>query len=116
VIFLDKSVRQQNLKNDPDQERFINVLSRIRDGLNEDETENDWKFLLKRLVKPNLLEEFQDAIRLFPDNSTCNQYNNDKLKQLKMPICKIQAINKPDSARNYDEENFFGLIYQLMPK
>jgi hypothetical protein len=109
VIFLDVSVRQQNLNNDPDQEQFIRVLARLRDGINDEETVNDWKFLLKRIVKPNLLEEFKDAIRLFLDNATCNQYNNDKLKQLKMPICKIQAINKPESARNYDEENFFGL-------
>jgi hypothetical protein len=109
VIILEVSVRQQNLNNDPDQERFIKVLPRIRDGLNDKETVNDWQFLLKRLIRPSLLEEFKDAIRLFPDNYTCNQYNNDKLKELKMPICKIRAINKPESAKYYDEENFFGL-------
>ncbi|RNA33424.1 ATP-dependent DNA helicase PIF1, partial [Brachionus plicatilis] len=89
VICLEKTVRQQNLDNDPDQEYFLKLLPRIRDGVFDDKSINDWKFLLKREVKPNMETAFKDAIRLFPDNAT--------------------SVNEPPSARSIDEENFYEL-------
>lgn len=48
AVCLEISVRQQNLKNDENQEKFIKLLMRIRDGINDQDTINDWQFLLKR--------------------------------------------------------------------
>ncbi|CAF1021187.1 unnamed protein product [Brachionus calyciflorus] len=59
--------------------------------------------------KPNNLDEFVDALRLFPDDSTCYKYNHAKLKDLNMPICRFTAENNPSIARNFSEENFYGL-------
>ena len=36
-------------------------------------------------------------------------HNNKKLRDLKMPICKLKSINNPPRAKNYDEEHFYGL-------
>ncbi|RNA42465.1 hypothetical protein BpHYR1_020045 [Brachionus plicatilis] len=60
-------------------------------------------------MKPNNLDEFVEAIRLFPDNSTCNKYNNPKLKDLNMPICRLTAENNQWISRNLSEEHFYGL-------
>lgn len=102
-------VRQQSNDDDLDQKKFIEILQRIRNGVNDDKTIEDWKFLLKREIKPNNLDEFVDALRLFPDNSTCNKYNHAKLKDLNMPICRLTAENNPSIARNLSEDNFYGL-------
>ena len=113
IIQLEVSVRQQNIDNNPDQEEFIKLLLRLRNRVDNDQTVEDWKFILKRKITPLLLEEFDDAIRLFPDNASCANYNNQKLKQLKNPICKLTASNSSSYARNLDDENFFGLKNQI---
>ena len=45
--------RQQNNDNDADQENFMNLLSRLRDGMtNKEQNILDWQFLFKKQV-PN---------------------------------------------------------------
>ena len=44
--------------------------------MDNDQAALDWEFILKRKITPVLLEEFEDAIRLFPDNASCDNYNN----------------------------------------
>ncbi|CAF0924316.1 unnamed protein product [Brachionus calyciflorus] len=69
AICLKTIVRQLSNDYDLDQKKFIEISERLRNGVNDDKTIEDWKFLLKREIKPNNLEEFVDAFRLFPDNS-----------------------------------------------
>ena len=76
AICLNKCERQQNLNNDSRQEYFIQFLSRLRDGLLDDKkTYEDWQFLLQNVVTPQKLIEFADAMRLFPDNASCHEFN-----------------------------------------
>ncbi|CAF0925416.1 unnamed protein product, partial [Brachionus calyciflorus] len=108
-IRLEKTVRQQNINNDSDQEKFIKLLTRIRDGVFDNESFNDWKFLLKREANPNKLSNFKEAIRLFTDKASCNKFNNSKLKEIGNPICTLYAENTNSVARQMDEDNFYGL-------
>lgn len=109
VIVLEVSERQKNLDNDPKQQYFIDLLLRLRNGIYDQKSEEDWKFLLQRQSLPNRLEEFKDAIRLFPDRASCSKYNNEKLKLLKMPIFKCHAKNTPSYARSHDDDKYRGL-------
>jgi ATP-dependent DNA helicase PIF1 len=113
VILLETSERQKNPDNDPNQQRFIDLLLRLRNGVFNAETELDWKFLLQRQVLPRHEEEFKEAIRLFPDRASCSKFNNEKLKQLKMPIFKTSAKNTPFYARSHDDDKYRGLENML---
>ncbi|RNA10969.1 ATP-dependent DNA helicase PIF1 [Brachionus plicatilis] len=93
--------------NDIDQKRFIEILERLRNAINDEKTIDDWNFLLKRKVAPCHEEEFKDAIRLFPDNKLCSNYNNKKLKELKMPICRLTTENSTSAAKNLIEDHFY---------
>ena len=44
VIVLDASERQKNPDNDPKQQHFIDLLLRIRNGIFDNKSEQDWKF------------------------------------------------------------------------
>jgi len=109
AITLNQCHRQQNLDNDTDQSTFINVLGRLRDGVFDEKSIEDWKFLLKNQVSPSKLEQFTDAIRLFTTNQACSDYNNMKLKELNQSIYKLIAINTPSAAKIYNSDNFNGL-------
>ena len=55
AVYLEVSQRQrqQNNDNDADQENFMNLLSRLRDGMtNKEQNILDWQFLFKKQV-PN---------------------------------------------------------------
>ena len=113
VILLETSERQKNPDNDPKQQHFIDLLLRCRNGIFNEQTVLDWKFLLERQALPKHEEEFKDAIRLFPDRASCSKFNNDKLRQLKMPIFKSSAKNTPAYARSHDDNNYRGLENML---
>lgn len=108
AIRLEVCVRQQADSN-PDQAKFIYLLPRLRNGVNDENTVNDWQLLLKNSTTPLRMEAFKDALHLFPDNRSCNLYNLHKLKQIDMPIAKLLAINNPSRARNFDSETFSGI-------
>ncbi len=69
----------------------------------------DWQFLLQNVVTPQNLIEFSDAMRLFPNNASCHEFNKKKLMELAKPITKLNAVNRPTRAKNYSDENFYGL-------
>ncbi|CAF1035540.1 unnamed protein product [Brachionus calyciflorus] len=83
AFWLKVMIRQQSLDSDIGQLKFIELLERLRNGVNDDKTMDDWKFLLKRQLQPLNQAEFSDAIRLFCENSACTKYNHDKLKEFK---------------------------------
>ena len=47
IVKLEVCVRQGVDCNDPDQLKFIELLPRIRNAVNDERTIDDWKFLLK---------------------------------------------------------------------
>jgi len=73
AVVLSQCYRQSGTS--PDENKFRDVLMRLRDGAN---TENDWKFLLQRSkhnLFPNELRIFEESLRLFTTNEECNKYN-----------------------------------------
>jgi hypothetical protein len=74
-------VRQQ-AKNDPDQQTFIQLLPRIRNAVNDENTINDWKFLLKNEYTVEKANKFKNALRLYSDNQSCDKHNEDKIISL----------------------------------
>jgi ATP-dependent DNA helicase PIF1 len=110
AICLQVSQRQRNENQDPDQEYFIQMLKRLRDGMTDDNrTLEDWKFLLRNSVTNEKLIEFKDAIRLFSDNASCHAYNSNMLKSLNKPITRILATNSKSIAKRASDEAFGGL-------
>ena len=110
AIRLQVCQRQQNDDNDPNQQHFIDFLARLRMGLIDDaQTLLDWKFVLKNRITPTNILQFNDALRLFPNNSLCH-FNAAQLIKLQNPICKLSAVNNPLRGRNYSEDNFSGLF------
>ncbi len=110
VIRLEQSERQKNANNDPNQEYFINMLLRLRNmDASDSQLEDDWKFILKNVETPESLSRFADAIRLFPDNASCNAYNAEKLKSLNSPITLLQAKNTNSRCKNGTDDSFSGL-------
>jgi hypothetical protein len=81
AIKLTVCVRQQ-IDNNPDQQKFIQLLPRIRSGVNDEKTIDDWKLLLKNEYSVLRAESFKNAIRLYCDNRSCDKYNGEKLVSL----------------------------------
>ena len=59
----------------PDQARFISLLPRLRNGVNDENTQEDWQLLLKNSITPSRMEAFKNAWHLFPDNRACIIYS-----------------------------------------
>jgi len=73
-----------------DESTFREVLMRLRDGNN---TEEDWKFLLKRSrhnFSPSEIQIFDEALRLFTTNEACNKYN--RWVRLKIDFCNGLSV------------------------
>ena len=73
---------RQQANNDPDQQKFIQLLPRIRNAVNDENTINDWKFLLKNEYTVEKANKFKNALRLYSDNQSCDKYNKDKIISL----------------------------------
>lgn len=104
VVKLDQKMRQET-STDPDQNHFIQLISRFRNG---DATIEDYNLLTKRIPTPDNKQEFIDAIRILPDNLPCNQFNITELSRVNNPITALHAFNSSTKARNLEEENFNG--------
>ena len=65
--------------------------------------------MLKNITSPTKLEQFQNALRLLPDNESCHKYNIEQIIKLKTPITKLLNVNSPMRGRNYSDDNFYGL-------
>lgn len=81
AVKLNVCVRQQ-IDNDPNQQYFINLLPRIRNAVNDQNTINDWCFLLKNEFTIEKAKNFSNALRLYSDNTSCEQYNRNKIISL----------------------------------
>ena len=105
VVFLNTIVRQSGVS-----ERataFRSLLLRLRSG---DVTIDDWKMLLQRSPgKASNSHTFDGAIRLFYDRQTVHQYNIDKLKALKKPIARINALHSSRYAASVVADEAGGL-------
>ena len=101
------------IDNNHDQAEFMKVLPRLRNAVNDENTVADWKLLLKNQYTDAKALSFKGALRLFPDNESCNRYNKEKLRELEMPIAKMIAINTPPSAKDMKEDNFNGLRNEI---
>ena len=105
VIQLTQVMRQLE-DGDEDQQKFIDLLPRLRIGEN---TLDDYDHLKKRFIGPLNSEEFKDTTRIFALNEQCEEYNKARLETLKNPITRFTAKNEPKRARNYDADLFRGL-------
>ena len=91
---------------DEDQQKFIDLLPRLRTGEN---TLDDYDHLKIRFIGPLNSEEFKDTTRIFALNEQCEEYNKARLETLKNPITRLTTKNEPKRARNYDSDLFRGL-------
>ena len=106
VVVLIKTMRQQNENNDSDQNHFIQLLQRSRNGEN---TIEDWSLLCERQPTAANKEEFKNAIRMFCDNNTAKLYNCDKINQLDSPKVSTNAVNSNTKCKKITADNFGGL-------
>jgi len=82
VVMLESVMRQQNIENDPLQAQFIDLIPRIRNG---ESTLADYELLMTRVPNENNRIAFENAIRIFNDNESVDEYNDEKLIELRQP-------------------------------
>ncbi len=90
-----------------DQQKFRNLLFRLRNG---DSSEEDWKLLLTR--QPNQvteIKEFENSTRLYFSNAEVATYNYAKLKELETPIAIVHAKHNNKTAKNLNSQDMSGL-------
>lgn len=92
VISLEAMMRQQNLDNDEDQAKFIDLLPRLRNGTS---TIDDWHLLRKRMHVVDIENKFEESVHIYNINTSVNTFNIEKLKNLNMPITELIATNAP---------------------
>ena len=78
----------------------------MRDG---QVTEDDWKLLLQRSTTNVLMDEFNDAIRLYFDKKSVAEYNYEKLLENGQPVAKIQAKHSGRGANTATSDEAGGL-------
>ncbi|MFO0089655.1 MAG: ATP-dependent RecD-like DNA helicase, partial [bacterium] len=112
VIKLEEIKRQAVKEGDFEQQRFVDILSELREGRCSLE---DWQFLQKRNPEsiPDFEVRYADAVRLFSTNEKVDEYNTRKLNQLKKPITLIKAKNSTKTARSLASDKFRGLKNDL---
>jgi hypothetical protein len=52
VILLEQIERQKNDENDHKQAYFVQLLTRLRNGVNDEKPIDEWKFLLQQKLTP----------------------------------------------------------------
>ena len=104
VIILDQIMRQAG--ENPEAIAFRALLMRMRDG---QVTEDDWKLLLQRSTTNVLMDEFNDAIRLYFDKKSVAEYNYEKLLENGQPVAKIQAKHSGRGANAATSDEAGGL-------
>jgi ATP-dependent exoDNAse (exonuclease V) alpha subunit len=109
VITLEAVMRQQNLENDQNQAKFLELLPRLRDGSS---TVEDWKLLCQRSTNVAPLAGFENSICIFNDNDSVDEKNFDKLTSLKH-VTELRAINSDTKAQQAKPELFNNLVNSL---
>ena len=80
-------------------------------------TNDDYKLLSTRFstnLKPEEIEKFRNAIRLYPTNDEAHEYSKKKLEELKKPITKINAHHSCSEARKWDGDETMGLDTSML--
>jgi len=110
VVILESVMRQQNSEKDPIQAHFMELIPRIRNG---ESTQEDYDLLMTRVPSEQTRIAFENAIRIFNDNESVDNYNAEKLSDLKNPITEIIAANSNSKAKICPSTEFSGLVSSL---
>ena len=110
VVKLEQLVRQLNPTNCESQRKFIELLSRLRNG---ESTLADWEHLKTRFVSPSNINQFEDSLRIFPLNEQVNSTNAIKITMLNSPITHLLAHNSKSKGNSLDSDQFNGLEKNL---
>ena len=112
VIKLEEVKRQAVKEGDVDQQRFVDILSEMREGICSLES---WNFLQTRTPEniTDFEERFEEAVRLFSTNEKVDEYNTRKLIKLGQPITLIKAKNKTKAGQKWSSDKFGGLKNEL---
>ena len=110
VVILEAGMRQTNDDNDEEQRKFIELIPRLRNG---ESTVEDCNLLLTRVPTPLNKVAFANAIRIFNDNESVDNYNLEKLVEINQPICVLSAQNSNNNAKRGNFNDFGGLANSI---
>ena len=103
-------MRQQNIHNDSEQAKFIELLPRLRDGTS---TYADWQLLLTRVPNVSNKIGFENAISIFNDNDSVDKANLEGIFKVKSQITEIRAINSTAKGASTSLNQFSNLVNSL---
>lgn len=101
----------QNMRQDENQTELRDLLQGIRTGTLK--KENHWPLLEKRDYN-NLSDEDKklfekDAMKICATNKACKAYNVLKLKERKVPVAVVEAVNVPKSGKDVEASKAGGM-------
>jgi len=88
IIELKSNMRQRS--NDP----LLNICNRLRVG---ELDFTDIKLLEQQVICPENIENFKDAIRIFPTKAQVNSYNTEKVEEMKQGGLQMFSIHSVDT-------------------
>ena len=111
-LFQTVIMLRQNMRVCKEEQKFMEILLRVRDGTT---TFEDHAFFEQRFISnvPKTAE-FEKAVHLFHGREPTNARNMKMLYALQKPIMKINAFNTPASARSASSKVAKGLMPQLI--
>lgn len=107
VLSNENNMRQKGSAHS--QVQFRQFLRRLRDGKC---VSNDYKFICNRMVgniSSEEMKKFDDATRIFARKKPARKYNEKKLKEMQLPIARINAVHDLSVARQADSDRAGGL-------
>ena len=111
TIELDVIRRQVGM--DSTAQRFRDALNHLRE---DKVTYDDWKLLSSRVsaVVPDEIESFKDAVRIYPKKDDVREYNRSKLRDLRRPVARINALHEGRGADKASSEEAGNLSATLL--
>ena len=92
---------------DPNQVLFCNILLRMRDG---QVTEEDWQHLMNQTpAQVQDLEQFRNALHLYPTVEAVAEHNVTKLHSSGQPIATVKATHTGPNASKASPDDAAGL-------
>ena len=105
AIVLDQVMHQSG--DDNDQVVFRNILFHLRDG---QVTQEDWQHLMKQTpAQVEDLQQFHNALHLYPTIEAVAEYNVTKLHTNGQPIATVKAIHTGANASKASPDDAAGL-------
>ena len=90
----------------PQQVAFRDILLRLR---NAKVTQNDWEYLMTRTSNVSNLQDFNNAIHLYPTIETVAEHNLMKLHRNNQPVAVIKAVHSRHNAVKGSSDDAGGL-------